>query len=536
MALNPEGKELVYNLAVDPRAARRHRRAEHYYRRYLEIGGELPKGASQVIGGPQAAARREAEARSAREAPAAAPPKAAPVRRAVRSCPGDFCRPLAAPILSWRQREAARDLARRQRGHRRGVARGRRRLRRARRGAGSRRRRAHRRRRLHRRSAGRRERRPPVRRRRGCRLAGRRALRGSGALPVPVAAGSRGEPEPLAGLGRRRAALRRVQDAGSRAAPVQGSRRSPVAGRRGSPAPGAVLMRPGAAGRRLLRGLAALASLGAGCEVLIDGTLGPVHCTDEGAVGPAGVPRGRRLQGRRLRRAAAGARAGRALRAARGLRSARFLPRSRRCSTSRGRASARAPAAAPATAILPGMRSAGSRRRRERPLSHRPGGRPARRGRGALRRALRCARRLPFGICNDGACVDACCSDTSCATNGRRAGSRRASSRPVRPGRARPPPRRCEATSSRVLGTRTARPGSAPRLRGAPLHPPVLRLGDVPGHARRGEAARRLRRARDRRTLDRPRVHHAAVRGSLAAIGVPCSTPEDCRSGMCIGS
>ncbi|HTN83258.1 MAG TPA: hypothetical protein VL242_06225 [Sorangium sp.] len=48
----------------------------------------------------------------------------------------------------------------------------------------------------------------------------------------------------------------------------------------------------GAAGRRLLRALAALAALGAGCEVLVDGELGPVLCAAEGAIGPPACPEG----------------------------------------------------------------------------------------------------------------------------------------------------------------------------------------------------------------------------------------------------
>ncbi|WP_437972357.1 hypothetical protein WMF04_25050 [Sorangium sp. So ce260] len=48
----------------------------------------------------------------------------------------------------------------------------------------------------------------------------------------------------------------------------------------------------GAAGRRLLRGLSALALLGAGCEVLVDGELGSVRCSEEGAIGPPACPEG----------------------------------------------------------------------------------------------------------------------------------------------------------------------------------------------------------------------------------------------------
>ena len=55
-------------------------------------------------------------------------------------------------------------------------------------------------------------------------------------------------------------------------------------------------MRPGPRGtnaaRRLLRWLAALAWLGAGCEAVVDGELGTVHCTDEGAIGPPACPEG----------------------------------------------------------------------------------------------------------------------------------------------------------------------------------------------------------------------------------------------------
>ncbi len=48
----------------------------------------------------------------------------------------------------------------------------------------------------------------------------------------------------------------------------------------------------GAAGRKLLLGLSALALLGVGCEVLVDGKLGSVPCSDEGAIGPPACPEG----------------------------------------------------------------------------------------------------------------------------------------------------------------------------------------------------------------------------------------------------
>ncbi|WP_437738494.1 hypothetical protein [Sorangium sp. So ce1335] len=48
----------------------------------------------------------------------------------------------------------------------------------------------------------------------------------------------------------------------------------------------------GAAGRRLLSTFAALAALGVGCEVLVDGELDAVLCSDEGAVGPPACPQG----------------------------------------------------------------------------------------------------------------------------------------------------------------------------------------------------------------------------------------------------
>ncbi|AUX43800.1 hypothetical protein SOCE26_052550 [Sorangium cellulosum] len=47
-----------------------------------------------------------------------------------------------------------------------------------------------------------------------------------------------------------------------------------------------------AAGRRLLRGMLALVFFGLGCEVLVDGKLGQVLCTEEGAVGPPSCPDG----------------------------------------------------------------------------------------------------------------------------------------------------------------------------------------------------------------------------------------------------
>ncbi|WP_437787105.1 hypothetical protein [Sorangium sp. So ce1097] len=48
----------------------------------------------------------------------------------------------------------------------------------------------------------------------------------------------------------------------------------------------------GAAGRRLLQALAALAALAAGCGVLVDGELDAVLCSAEGAIGPPACPVG----------------------------------------------------------------------------------------------------------------------------------------------------------------------------------------------------------------------------------------------------
>ncbi|WP_437917165.1 hypothetical protein WME73_23780 [Sorangium sp. So ce302] len=297
-------------------------------------------------------------------------------------------------------------------------------------------------------------------------------------------------------------------------------------------------MRPSAARRRLLRALAALVSLGAGCEVLVDGTLGPVHCTDEGALGPPACPEGAVCRD--------GACAEQQLERALGARCARHedcgaldfcldpalfdVEGPRGCSRACCSSSDCDPARDAVCWIPDGGGSGLCRIGRE-------VGRP---DVGARLSGAPCAAPgdCRSGICNDGACVDACCSDTSCATNG---AACRLTTGLVASG----PAWACQAAAlgdggyfepcardedcasglcAQVEGSEGSGRCTIPCC-GSEMCP------DTPGEVRQRVGCAEL--AIDGRSTVRACI--TLLSGdSLAATGAPCSTPEDCRSGMCI--
>ncbi|WP_437803927.1 hypothetical protein [Sorangium sp. So ce693] len=294
-------------------------------------------------------------------------------------------------------------------------------------------------------------------------------------------------------------------------------------------------MRHGAALRRLLRGLAALVSLGAGCEVLVDGTLGQVRCSDEGAIGPPACPEGAVCR--------EGACVEQQLERALGARCARHEdcgaldfcldpalfdgdgPRvcSRACCSSSDCDPVR-----DAVCWIPDGGGSGLCR------IGREVGRP---DVGTQLSGASCAAPgdCRSGICSGGACVDACCSDTSCAANGAacRLTTDLVSAGPALACRAAAlgdggyfePCARDDDCASGLCAEVEGRGRCIIPCCGSEMCP------DTPGEVRQRVGCAEL-------AIDGRSTVRACIRllsgDSLAAIGAPCSTPEDCRSGMCI--
>ncbi|WP_437604484.1 hypothetical protein WMF20_24920 [Sorangium sp. So ce834] len=297
----------------------------------------------------------------------------------------------------------------------------------------------------------------------------------------------------------------------------------------------------GAAGRRLVRGLSALALLGAGCEVLVDGKLETVLCSEEGAIGPPACPEGAVCSDG----ACVDTQLERALGAPcddhDGCGTHDFCLDLTRLGGKGPSVCARACCSSSdcdpvrdAICWIPDGGGSGVCR------IGRDVGRPEV---GARLSGAACASpgECRSGICDEGVCVDTCCSDTNCARNGAAcrlttdlvaAGSAWACQRvgPGQGGYLDP----CEGGADCSSGL-CADVGGATRCTipccSSDMCPAAPDEPDEPDNAMRNVGCAEV--AID----DGSTVRACATllpEDSIAAVGVSCDTNEECRSGMCV--